>query len=132
MPMARISLLNGHPSSWVQALSRQVHSALVDAFEVPPDDCFQAIHQHAPGELVYDRHYLGGPRTDDFVLIAISAGRPRSRATKQAFYRCLVERLAEAPGINAEDVMVIIQTSDADDWSFGGGRLGVTSQETTP
>jgi len=88
---------------------------------VPPDDRFQIIHQHEPGELVFDRHYLGGPRSDDFVLFQITAGRPRSTATKVAFYRRLVERLAEAPGLRPEDVMVVISTTQLDDWSFAGG-----------
>ena len=122
MPMSRVSLLRGKPPEYLQALSDSLHLALVQAFEVPPDDRFQAIHQHAPGELQFDRHYLGGPRSDDFVLICVSAGRPRSAAVKQAFYRRLVDLLAEAPGLRPEDVMVVVQTSEAADWSFGGGR----------
>ncbi len=89
---------------------------------MPPDDRFQAIHQHGPGELQFDRHYQGGPRSDDFVLICVTAGRPRSAAVKQAFYRRLVDLLAEAPGLRPEGVMVVVQTSEAADWSFGGGR----------
>ncbi len=121
MPFARISLLKGKPSSYLKALSDGVHRALVEAFDVPADDRFQAIHQHEPEELVFDRDYLCGPRSDGFVLISISAGRPRDIRVKQAFYRRLVELLADAPGIRPEDVMVAIQTSEAADWSFGCG-----------
>ncbi|MGK9234209.1 tautomerase family protein [Inquilinus limosus] len=121
MPLTRISLTKGKPPEYLRTLSDSLHRALVEAFDVPPDDRFQIIHQHEPGELVFDRHYLGGPRSDDFVLFQITAGRPRSTETKTAFYRRLVERLAEASGLRPEDVMVVITTTQLDEWSFAGG-----------
>jgi phenylpyruvate tautomerase PptA (4-oxalocrotonate tautomerase family) len=122
MPYSRISLLKGKSPDYLRALSNSLHDALVEGFNVPPADRFQVIHQHEPHELIFDRDYEGGPRSDDFVLIAVTAGKPRSTEVKQAFYRCLVARLAEAPGIRPEDVMVVINTSLGDEWSFGGGR----------
>ena len=128
MPLTRISLARGKPPEYLRALSDGLHRALVEAFDVPPDDRFQIIHQHEPGELVFDRHYLGGPRSDDFVLFQITAGRPRSTWTKTAFYRRLVDRLAEAPGIRPEDVMVVISTTQLDDWSFAGGAASMIQE----
>jgi phenylpyruvate tautomerase PptA (4-oxalocrotonate tautomerase family) len=122
MPFARISLHRGKSAEYLQALSQGLHDALVESFEVPMADRFQVIHQHETGELVFDPGYLGGPRSHDFVLIAITAGRPRDIETKQRFYRNLVEKLGRAPGIDSEDVMVVITTTAADEWSFGGGR----------
>jgi len=122
MPFARISLHRGKSSGYLLRLSEELHGALVESFEVPATDRFQVIHQHEVGELIFDRDYLGGPRSEDFVLIAITAGRIRDTATKQRFYRRLVERLRVAPGIDPEDVMVVISTTQADEWSFGGGR----------
>ena len=122
MPFARISLHRGKSVEYLQALSQGVHDALVESFEVPLADRFQVIDQHEAGELIFDRDYLGGPRSHDFVLIAITAGRPRSVEIKQRFYRDLVEKLGRATGLNAEDVMVIITTTAGDEWSFGGGR----------
>lgn len=92
---------------------------MVESFDVPPTDRFQVIHQHEAGELIFDRHY---PRSDDFLLIEITAGRVRDTATKQRFYRSLVQRLQREPGIDPEDVMVVITTTDAQARSFGGGR----------
>ncbi|AZD85609.1 putative tautomerase [Pseudomonas chlororaphis subsp. aureofaciens] len=122
MPFARISLHRGKSAEYLQALSQGLHEALVERFEVPLADRFQIIHQHEVGELIFDPNYLGGPRSHDFVLIAITAGRPRSVETRRRFYCDLVERLGRAPGIDAEDVMVVITTTDAEAWSFGGGR----------
>ena len=121
MPYARISLHAGKPPNYLAALSDGLHQAMVDAFDVPPADRFHVFHQHVPGELVADRDYLGGPRGDDFVLIAITAGKPRSLDTKRRFYRRLAERLAESPGIAPKDVMVVITSTHAEDWSFAHG-----------
>jgi len=121
MPVARISLLQGKPPQFLKALSDGLHRALVETFDVPPDDRFQIIHQHAPGELVFDQNYLCGPRSDDFVLIVITCGKPRDARTKQAFYRRLADILSDAPGIRQEDLMVVIQTTAPEDWSFGNG-----------
>jgi phenylpyruvate tautomerase PptA (4-oxalocrotonate tautomerase family) len=121
MPFARISLRRGKSRAYLRALSDSLHRALVETFDVPPADRFQVIHQHDQEELVFDREYLAGPRSDDFVLIAITAGRPRSTAVKQALYRRVVALLAVAPGIRREDVMIVITTTGADEWSFGDG-----------
>ena len=83
MPFSRISLHRGKSPEYLRAGSDGRHRALVETFDVPADDRFQAIHQHEPGELIFDQSYLGGPRSDDFVLIAITAGRPRSTRPPQ-------------------------------------------------
>ncbi|WP_321833306.1 tautomerase family protein [Pseudomonas kulmbachensis] len=122
MPFARISLHRGKSVEYLQALSQGLHDALVESFEVPLKDRFQVIHQHEPGELIFDPGYLGGPRSHDFVLIAITAGLPRSTETKRRFYQNLTQKLKCAPGLDPEDVMVVITSTKAEDWSFGGGR----------
>ena len=122
MPFARISLHRGKSAEYLQALSQGLHDALVESFEVPLADRFQVIDQHEAGELIFDPGYLGGPRSHDFVLIAITAGRPRSTLTKQRFYQDLVNKLNRATGLDPEDVMVIVTTTETEAWSFGGGR----------
>ena len=125
MPLTRISLLEGKSPDYIAAVSQSLHAALVGSFDVPADDRFQIIQQHAPGELVFDRTYLGGPRSDDFVLFTITAGKPRSTATRKAFYKDLIGRLAQAPGVRPEDVMVVITTTCLDEWSFSNGEASM-------
>lgn len=125
MPFVRISLLRGKPPHYLQALSESVHRALTETFEVPADDRFQAIHQHDPGELIFDRNYLGGPRSDDYVLIAITAGKLRSTEVKKTFYRRVVELLGQSPGVRPEDIMIIITTTSPDEWSFSRGAASM-------
>lgn len=126
MPLTRITLTEGKPRSYLKAVSDSLHQALVEAYDVPPTDRFQIIQQARPGELVFDRTYFGGaegPRSDDFIIFAITAGRPRSTKMKAAFCRRLTELLAAAVGIRPADVMVVISTSQMDEWSFSDGRL---------
>jgi 5-carboxymethyl-2-hydroxymuconate isomerase len=133
MPFARISLLAGKSPAYLKAVSDSLHAAMVECFEVPAKDRFHVIHQHQPAELAFDRDYLGGPRSDDYVLFSITIGKPRSRAVKERFYRRLVERLAEAPGLRPEDVMVVLTltSSHMADWSFSGG-VSATSLTAEP
>lgn len=121
MPFTRISLLKGKSPEYIRALADTIHKAMVEAFEVPIDDRFQVIHQHEPGELIVDTHYMGGPRSNDYVLICITAGRLRSTQVKQGFYKHLVKLLQRTLDMRPEDVMVVINTTQADEWSFGGG-----------
>ena len=125
MPFARISLLAGKSPAYLTAISESLHAAMVECFEVPAKDRFHVIHQHQPGELVFDRDYLGGPRSDDFILFAISAGRPRTEAMRRGFFKRLVALLSEQPGIRPEDVMIIITTSGGDEWSLSHGAASM-------
>ncbi|HEV2573884.1 MAG TPA: tautomerase family protein [Beijerinckiaceae bacterium] len=121
MPVVRVSLLKGKSPEYLQALSENVQRAMVETFDVPPRDRFMIIHQHEPHELIFDRTYLAGPRSDDFVLIAINVGKPRTPETRKAFFKRLVDLLGQSPGLRPEDIMVFITTSTPDEWSFGHG-----------
>lgn len=122
MPFVRISLLRGKSPEYLRAVADSIHRAMVETFNVPPADRFQIIHQHEPGELIFDRNYLAGPRSDDFVLFAITAGKPRSTVTRQAFFKRATELLGQSPGIRPEDIMIVVTTTSPDEWSFGDGK----------
>lgn len=125
MPFTRISLIRGKSPDYLRAIQKSLQQALEEAFDVPLNDRFVAIHQHEPGELSFDRDYLGGPRSDDFIVFAISAGRPRTEETKRGFFKRLVELLAAEPGVRPEDVMIIITTSKSDEWSLSHGAASM-------
>ena len=61
MPFTRISLLAGKSPEYLAAISDSLDQALTEAFEVPETDRFAAIHQHQPGELIFDRYDAGDP-----------------------------------------------------------------------
>lgn len=131
MPLARISLARGKSREYLKALSEELHAAMVESFEVPQDDMFQLIHQHDPDEMVFDPHYMGVDRSSDVVFITLATGRPRSTQTKLRFYRTLADRLAVRPGIRPDDIMVVISSSQRDEWSFGKGLAQLLSETST-
>ena len=126
MPFVRISLRKGKSADYLAALADGIQCALVETFDVPANDRFQVIHQHDENELIFDRTYLAGPRSDDFVYISITIGRPRTAEVKAALYRRLADLLRQSPGLRPEDVMVVISTSAPEDWSFGNGIAQMT------
>lgn len=129
MPVSHISMRKGHPSEFLDRVSQALHDSLVATFEVPPQDCFQVFHQLDASALRFDHHYLGGPRSEDWVLIEITAGKPRSVQIKQAFYRDLVERLEISAGLAPADLMVVIRHNQAEDWSFSHGVATLIDKE---
>jgi len=130
MPYARISMLKGKPAEYRRALSDSLYRAMVESFNVPENDLFQIFHQLDRDELVFDRHYMGGPRSEDFVHIAITTGKPRTTEVKLALYRRTVELLAQTPGIQPQDVMIVISTSQSEDWSFANGVAGMVEAKS--
>ncbi|WP_064694358.1 tautomerase family protein [Rhizobium aegyptiacum] len=129
MPFVRISLRKGKSPDFLAALTDNIQRALVETFDVPENDRFQAIHQHDENELIFDRSYLAGPRSDDFVYISITVGRPRTVEMKSALYRRLADLLGQSPGLPPEDVMIVISTSAPEDWSFGNGIAQMTDPD---
>jgi len=98
-----------------------VQRALVEIFNVPPDDRFQIIEEHKAEALIFDRGYLGIHRTDAFVAIEIVANNTRTVAQKQALYRRIVELLADDPGLDPQDVFINLVEVVKENWSFGNG-----------
>jgi len=129
MPYARITLCRGKPAAFLQTLSDALHAALMETFAVPAGDRFHVFHQMEPEELVFDRDYLGGPRSAGFVLIHLTIGRPRNDAAKRAFYRSLTDRLKRTLGVRPEDVMVVISSTGLADWSFANGDASMLPPE---
>jgi phenylpyruvate tautomerase PptA (4-oxalocrotonate tautomerase family) len=122
MPLVRISLLKGKSREYVRAIADGVQRALVEAFEVPPDDRFQIIEQLDPENLIYDPDYLGVRRTSDVVFIHILASNWRNTGQKQRLYAAIADNLAKDPGLRREDVQIILAPNTREDWSFGRGE----------
>jgi phenylpyruvate tautomerase PptA (4-oxalocrotonate tautomerase family) len=56
------------------------------------------------------------------VLIRVTLSAGRTTEAKQAFYASVAERLADRPGIPAEDVAVALVENARENWSFGRGQ----------
>lgn len=121
MPLARITLIKGKSLDYLGALSQSVHASLVEAYDMDDRDRFQIIEEVEQGRLIYSRDYAGGPRSEDFVVIAIES-MPRTREMKEVLYKRLVSRLGEAPGVRPEDIFICLSDRlAAEDISFANG-----------
>ena len=121
MPLLRFDLVEGRSPGELQTLLDAAHEAMLEAFQVPPGDRYQIVHEHPAAHMIVEDTGLGIPRTDGRVMLQVTT-RPRSRAMKEAFYRLLCERLQERCGIAPSDVVVSLVSNTDDDWSFGHGR----------
>jgi len=122
MPLFRITVRRGRTPAQLRALADAIHEVAVRSFNVPEKDRFQIIEQREAHELFYDPDYMGVKRTDEIVFLQISAGKVRTTETKLNFYRDLAKSLEEQCGLAPDNLFVVINTSGAEDWSFGRGR----------
>ena len=91
MPVVEVFIRRGRSPQQVEAITDALHDALVEAYEVPRGDRFQIVHQHDAHELVFDTDFMGGPRTDQFVLVRVMAGKPRPIETKRKLFALTAE-----------------------------------------
>jgi 4-oxalocrotonate tautomerase len=122
MPLVRIALRRGKSSAYLAAIRDGIYAAMRETFDVREDDRFMLVTQHDADEFDYSPRYLGIVRSDDLVVIQITANSTRTVEQKQALYRRMAERLADNPGVRPEDVFISLVGVLPEDWSFGNGR----------
>lgn len=122
MPLVRISLKKGKPAAYRQAIADSVYRAMTEsAFNVPENDRFIVTHQHDDDDFSYSPDYLGIQRSDDLVVIQITANNTRNLDQKKALYRGIVEQLTKEPGLRPEDIFINLVEVLPENWSFGHG-----------
>lgn len=119
MPLVRIAIPKGAPAP---SISRGVHSALVETFNVPPDDFFQIVTEHAPGGgIVRPESYLGVVYSEGLVMIQITCNDTRTLDQKKALYAAIAENLSRDAGVRKEDILINLVEVKKENWSFGNG-----------
>src|SRR5262245_49528163 len=105
MPLSRISLKRGKSPEYRQAVLDGVYQAMRETFDVPEDDRFMVVTEHADGDFVYGSHYLGIDRSDDLVIIQLTVSNTRPLDKKKALFKRIAERLAESRGVPTQDAL---------------------------
>lgn len=121
MPLVQVSLRRGKSAAYHQALFDGVYRAMRETFDVPEDDRFMTITEHDSGTFSVSPTYYGVERSDEVVIIRITANNTRSLAQKQALYLRIVELLQVNPGVRPEDVFINLVEVLPENWSFGNG-----------
>ena len=127
MPLVRIDLLAGKTAEYRAQIGQIVYQALLDCFTVPKDDRFQVITEHPQAELLFDRNYLGIPRTDDCVFVQVTLSAGRTVEMKQRFYKQIADALHQTLKLRREDVFINLVEVPKENWSFGNGEAQYVS-----
>ena len=130
MPLVRVSLRRGKPAAYRKAIVVGVYDAMRATFDVPEEDRFMVISEHDEADFSYSASYLGIARTDDLVLIQITANNTRPLARKKALYRAIAENLSKNPGMRPEDVFINLVEVLPENWSFGNGIAQYATEKT--
>lgn len=118
MPTVLIETRMARSAEAETALMDAVHAALVQAFQIPPNDREVRLIAHAP-------HRFQAPPDralpECFTLISIDAFAGRSTEAKRALYRAIVDRL-EPLGIPPDHVLTVLREHPRENWGVRGGR----------
>ena len=121
MPFARIDLAQGKSSEYRATVAEIVYQGIIGVLKAPDGDRFIVVSEHAPDNLIYDRHFLGMDRSSDFILIQVTSTVGNNKEAKLAFFRHVADKLNSKLGVRPDDVMVNLVFVQREDWSFGNG-----------
>lgn len=121
MPLTQISLRKGKSPSYRKAIMEGIYQAMRDTFDVPEDDRFMTITEHDEAGFDYGEDYLGIQRSDDLVIIRITANNTRTIKQKQALYAAIAHNLNIDPDVKPGDVFINLVEVPKENWSFGNG-----------
>jgi 4-oxalocrotonate tautomerase len=121
MPLVRIAIRRGKSAEHIAALKDGIYAAMRESFQVPENDRFMLVSQYDAEEFDYHPSYLDIQRSDDLVIVQITANNTRGVEQKKAFYRAVVDKLVANPGLRPEDVLINLVETAKENWSFGNG-----------
>ena len=121
MPLTRVSLRRGKPAAYHQAILDGIYDAMRSVFDVPEGDRFMLVTEHDAADFSYDPAYLGIKRSDDLVIIQITANNTRTVEKKQALFQQIAANLTADPGLRPENILINLVEVVPANWSFGHG-----------
>ena len=121
MPLVRVSLRQGKSDDYKKAIGDVVYRAMREVFNVPEEDRFVVVSEHSESEFQFSKTYLDIARSDDLVIIQITANNTRTTEQKKALFAKIAELLSRQPGLRKEDVFISLVDVSKENWSFGNG-----------
>ena len=99
MPFVRIDLAKGRSTEIRKSIGEIVYKAMIEVINVPADDKFQIITEHATDEFNFASSYLGVTYSPGIVFIQITLNAGRSVDLKKAFYKRIADDLHAQLGV---------------------------------
>jgi 4-oxalocrotonate tautomerase len=121
MPLVRVSLRSGKSAGYKQAIGDGIYQAMRETFNVPEEDRFVIVSEHSESEFQFSRTYLDIVRSDDLVIIQITANNTRTVDQKKALFARIAELLSQDPGLRKQDIFINLVEVAKENWSFGDG-----------
>ena len=121
MPFVRIDLARGRSAQERKRLGEIVYAAMRATINVPENDKFQIITEHAPDDLNFAESYLGSQFSDGIIFIQITLNSGRTLERKKALYKKIVDDLGAQLQVRPDDVFINLVEMAKENWSFGRG-----------
>jgi 4-oxalocrotonate tautomerase len=121
MPFVRIDLARGRSAQERKRLGEIVYAAMRATINVPENDKFQIITEHAPDALNFAESYLGSQFGDGIIFIQITLNSGRTLERKKALYKKIVDDLGAQLQVRPDDVFINLVETAKENWSFGRG-----------
>ena len=121
MPLVRVDLIRGKSAEFRKALGEIIYQAMREVINVPADDKFQIITEHATEELNIAENYLGNTYSKDILLIQITLNFGRTVEMKKAFFKKIADDIHAQLNVRRDDVVINLVEVAKENWSFGGG-----------
>ncbi|MFC7681733.1 tautomerase family protein [Paenibacillus sp. GCM10028914] len=114
MPRVKIDIRRGRSEQHKRELLDEVHSALVEALEIPEDDRIQTLYEH--DDLSFE---IPPYKTGMFTLIEITMFSGRSLDAKRTLYKTITRNVKRL-GIEEYDTMIILLEPAMENWGLRG------------
>ena len=116
MPLVKIEILKGKNAEYKKAILRGVHSALVESFKIPESYTNNRLY-----ELEKENFEFPEGRSDQFTSIELTVFKGRSFEEKKKLYTEIIKNLKNDPGIDGNDILIIINEPTMENWGIRGG-----------
>jgi 4-oxalocrotonate tautomerase family enzyme len=120
MPLIQISLKQGYSKTDLIRLMDEVMHCLLSVLHLPANDTNICIQQYDPDLFVMKHPYE--------IVIRISMFKGRSKETKSALFKSIVNRLHDTMDINPQTVFILIHEEPLENWGIRGG---ISASEST-
>jgi len=115
MPLIRISMKQGRSAETKQSIKDAVHKAFISAFKIPETDRTILVQEYAEADF--------DVRNKNFTIVEVSAFSGRSKDAKRQLYKEIVENMHNMAKIEPQDVFIIVNDIDRDNWGVRGGKM---------
>lgn len=118
MPLVKVEILKGKTMEYKKALLDGIHLALVEAFKIPDDDKMHRLYE------LEKENFQTVPRMkSNATIIELTVFKGRSVETKKYLYSEIVSNLEKSPGINRDEVLIVLNEVSMENWGIRGGKI---------